>query len=84
MTHNDTIKPIRLTYKKQIGHLYAFITQHQTGENFRYTVSFEKQDRNTSDAPNPATFGPEDLLLLAKLADASHTSIMQVESKCNI
>lgn len=72
------------TYKKHIGHLYAFITQHQTGENFRYTVSFEKQDRDTRDTLSPATFVLDELLLLGKLVDAVYTNIMQVEGNYDI
>ena len=75
-THQNTQN---FTYKKRIGHLYAFITQQRTADDFYYTVSFEKQDRNYCDKPEPASFRFEELLLLGKLVDQVHTNILQVQ-----
>jgi len=69
----------RPTYEVRIGNLKAAIWRNETTGGVRYNATFSRIYKDKEDDQWKATdsFGRDDLLVLAKVADAAHTWIFQ-------
>lgn len=62
--------------KLRIGLITASIWQRITEEDAFYTVTFDRRYRDSKgNWQSTQSYSPEDLLILAKLADQAHTKI---------
>jgi len=72
-------KPI---HSIRFGAVKAAIWENTTGENTRHNVTFNRSYKDGNDWKNTDSFGRDDLLLIAKLADQAHSWICeQAQSK---
>jgi hypothetical protein len=69
----------RPTYEVRIGAIKAAIWRNDTAGGVRYNVTFSRIYRDKEDDQWKSTdsFGRDDLLVLGKVADLSHTWIFQ-------
>lgn len=74
----ETNKPV---YKEQIGTIHAAIWSNQTESGTRYNVSFERHYKEGDQWKTTNSFGRDDLLTLAKLADRMHTRIYELQAE---
>ncbi len=66
--------------KIKLGRIRANIWQRIVGEDFFYSVSLERNYRDSDGKWRKSqSFNPEDLLALAKVADMAHTQIMELQ-----
>ena len=65
-------KPIQAL---RLGLIKAAIWENNVGENVRYNVTFSRIYKDEAEWKTSETFGRDDLLVLAKLADQAHTWI---------
>ena len=63
----------------RIGAVKAAIWQNETEAGPRYNVSFSRLYKAGDDWKSIASFGRDDLLLLAKVADATHSRILALQ-----
>ena len=70
---NRPVEEIRL------GAVKAAIWRNDTESGLRYNVTFERIYRDGKEWRSATSFGRDDLLLLAKIADQAHTWIMQTD-----
>jgi hypothetical protein len=71
MSKNKPVHEIRL------GRMLAAVWQNETEAGPRRSVTFTRLYKDGEQWKDSASFGREDLLLLAKLADAVHTWLYQ-------
>ena len=70
----------RPTATVRIGAVKAAIWQNQAGDRTRYNVTFSKSYRDADGQwKNTLSFGRNDLLVLAKVADQAHSRIVDLE-----
>ena len=70
----------RPTATVRIGTVKAAIWQNQVGDRTRYNVTFSKRYRDAEGQwKTTHSFGRNDLLALAKIADHAHTAIVDLE-----
>ena len=66
--------------KVRIGAVKAAIWQNQAGDRTRYNVTFSKSYRDADGQwKTTHSFGRNDLLVLAKVADQAHSRIVDLE-----
>ena len=64
----------------RIGTVKAAIWQNQAGDRTRYNVTFSKSYRDADGQwKTTHSFGRNDLLVLAKVADQAHSRIVELE-----
>jgi hypothetical protein len=65
----------RPVYEVRLGFIKAAIWENATGDSVRYNVSFSRLYKNKDETEwkTTDTFGRDDLLVLAKVADQAHT-----------
>ena len=63
----------------RIGSIKATIWQNQTDSGPRHNVTFERLYKDGDKWKSTHSFGRDDLLLLAKVADAAHSRIFQLQ-----
>ena len=64
----------------RIGAVKAAIWQNQAGDRTRYNVTFSKSYRDADGQwKTTQSFGRNDLLVLAKVADQTHSRIVELE-----
>lgn len=72
----DSSKPaVKLRY----GSLSAAIWQNDTDNGPYYSVTFQRSYKEGESFKNSQSFRRDDLLVLAKLADAAHTKIHDLQ-----
>jgi hypothetical protein len=70
----------RPTATVRIGTVKAAIWQNQAGDRTRYNVTFSKSYRDAEGQwKTTHSFGRNDLLLLAKVADQAHSRTVELE-----
>ena len=70
----------RPTATVRIGTVKAAIWQNQAGDRTRYNVTFSKSYRDAEGQwKTTHSFGRNDLLVLAKVADQAHSRIVELE-----
>ena len=70
----------RPTQTVRIGAVKAAIWENQAGERTRYNVTFSKRYRDAEGQwKTTHSFGRNDLLVLAKVADQAHSRIVDLE-----
>ena len=70
----------RPTATVRIGAVKAAIWQNQAGDRTRYNVTFSKSYRDAEGQwKTTHSFGRNDLLVLAKVADQAHSRIVELE-----
>ena len=70
----------RPTATVRIGAVKAAIWENQAGERTRYNVTFSKSYRDAEGQwKTTHSFGRNDLLVLAKVADQAHSRIVELE-----
>ena len=70
----------RPTATVRIGAVKAAIWHNQAGDRTRYNVTFSKSYRDAEGQwKTTHSFGRNDLLVLAKVADQAHSRIVEVE-----
>ena len=62
-------------HEVRLGTIKAAIWQNETDNGVRYNVTFERLYNQDGEWRSTNSFGRDDLLLLAKVADAAHTWI---------
>ena len=65
--------------KIRIGSLKAAISHNDTEGRIRYTITFPHLYKDTEQRKTTQTFGRNDLLFLAKVADQAHTRIFELQ-----
>ena len=73
--HNKPVDTIRL------GAIKAAIWQNQTETGVRYSATFERLYKDGDQWKQTRSFGRDDLLLLAKVADLTHLRICQLQQE---
>ena len=59
----------------RLGHIKAAIWENTVGDLVRYNVTFSRIYKDQDEWKSSDTFGRDDLLVLAKVADQAHTWI---------
>jgi hypothetical protein len=77
-THEPT-KNAPPVHEVRIGLIKAAIWANQTEDGIRHNVTFERSYRDGEDWKTTTSFGRDDLLALAKVADLAHSWIIQPE-----
>src|SRR5690349_5205749 len=65
-------KPV---HELRLGMIKAAIWENNVGDTLRYNVTFSRIYKNEVEWKTSDTFGRDDLLVLAKVADQAHTWI---------
>jgi len=65
-------KPV---HELRLGLIKAAIWENLVGDNLRYNVTFARIYKNEAEWKTSDTFGRDDLLVLAKVADQAHSWI---------
>ncbi len=68
-------------HEVRIGLIKAAIWANQTDDGVRHNVTFERSYKNGEEWKTTTSFGRDDLLTLAKVADLAHTWIIQPDKK---
>ena len=63
----------------RLGLVKAAIWQHESETGIRHNVTFSRIYKDGDDWKSTTSFYPQDLLLLAKVADHAHTRILQLQ-----
>jgi hypothetical protein len=71
-----TASKVRPAQEVRLGAIRAAIWKNNTENGARYSVTFEKLYHDETTWKSTGSFGKEDLLLLAKVADQAHTWIL--------
>ncbi len=71
VTRQQPVQEIRL------GAIKAAVWQNETENGVRFNVTFERLYRDADTWKSSDSFGRDDLLLLAKVADRAHTWILE-------
>ncbi len=77
MNHEPTAGPVtsRPVQEIRLGSIKAAVWRNETESGPRYNVTFERLYRDGEQWKSTSSFGRDDLLLLAKVADQAHTWI---------
>ena len=67
----------------RIGAVKASIWQNDTQVGIRHNATFSRLYKDGDDWKSTSSFGREDLLLLAKVADLAHTCIHQLQREAD-
>ena len=62
-------------HELRLGLIKAAIWENTVGESHRYNVTFARIYKNEAEWKSSDTFGRDDLLVLAKVADQAHSWI---------
>ncbi len=73
MTHPKPAAQLRY------GSVSAAIWKNDTDKGSFYNVTFQRTYKEGEELKNTQSFGRDDLLLLAKLADLAHTKIFELQ-----
>ena len=65
----------------RVGHIVAAIWRNVSDKAVRFNVQFTRLYRNGDDWKGSSSFGRDDLLLLAKVADKAHTRIYELQKE---
>jgi len=65
----------------KLGHIVAAIWRNVSDKAVRFNVTFYRLYRNGDDWKRSDSFGRDDLLLLAKVADMTHTRIYELQAE---
>ena len=65
----------------RLGSIKAAIWKNETEAGTRHSVTFERLYRDGLVWKSTASFGRDDLLLLAKVADLAHTKIHELKTE---
>lgn len=63
------------------GHIKAAIWKNETEAGVRHNVTFHRLYRDDKGWKSSDSFGRDDLLLLAKVADLAHTKILEIKDQ---
>ena len=63
----------------RIGAIKAAIWRNEVGNAFRYNVTFERLYKDGDEWRSSQSFGRDDLLILAKVADRAHSQILDLQ-----
>jgi len=75
---NETKKPVA---KVSVGLQTAAIFKNESEGRAFYNVSFDRRYRDAAgNWKSTASYGRDDLLALAKLADLAHTKVLELQS----
>ncbi len=66
-------------HEVRIGLIKGAIWANQTDDGVRHNVTFERSYRHGEEWKTTTSFGRDDLLTLAKIADLAHSWIIQPE-----
>jgi hypothetical protein len=82
-TNNKSMKttPIRPTHEIRLAAIKAAIWRNETETGTRYNVQFTRLYKQDDKWASTESFGRDDLLLLAKVADQAHSWIHQQEQE---
>ena len=69
---NNKTKPV---HEVRIGHIKAAIWRNETESGVRYNATFSRLFRDGEQWKSTESFGRDDLLLLGKVADQTHSWI---------
>ena len=70
----DKQKPV---HEVRVGSVKAAIWENQTENGVRHNVTFERLYKSDDEGKQTQSFGRDDLLVLPKVADQSHTWIFE-------
>lgn len=65
----------------RIGAIKAAIWKNETGNGSRYNVTFQRLYKDGGEWKSSDSFGRDDLLLLAKVADLAHSRIFELQQE---
>jgi hypothetical protein len=65
----------------RIGSIKAAIWRNDTGTGSRYNVTFQRLYKVEDEWKSSESFGRDDLLLLAKVADLANTRIFELQQE---
>jgi hypothetical protein len=65
----------RPVHEVRLGHIKAAIWENPAGDVVRYNVTFSRIYKDQAEWKSSDTFGRDDLLVLAKVADQAHSWI---------
>ncbi len=80
-TDKQTQQPVE---EVRNGLIKAAIWQNETAKGIRYNVTFRRLYKEKGDNKqwkSTSSFGRDDLLVLAKVADQAHTRILELQSQ---
>jgi len=67
------------TAQLRYGNISAAIWRNETEKDSFYNVTFQRTYKEAEELKNTQSFGRDDLLLVAKLADLAHTKIFELQ-----
>lgn len=65
----------------RIGAIKAAIWKNENGNGTRYNVTFQRLYKDGDQWKSSESFGRDDLLLVAKVADLAHTRIFEMQEE---
>ncbi len=65
----------------RIGSIKAAIWKNENGNGTRYNATFQRLYKQGDEWKSTESFGRDDLLLLAKVADLAHTRIYELQEE---
>ncbi len=65
----------------RVGSIKAAIWRNEAEKGSRYNVTFQRLYKDGEQWKSSESFGREDLLLLAKVADLAHTRIFELQQE---
>ena len=65
----------------RIGAIRAAIWKNEGGDRARYNVTFQRLYKDGDQWKSSDSFGRDDLLVLAKVADLAHTRIFEMQEE---
>ena len=77
---NTKQKPI---HEVRLGHIKAAVWKNETEAGVRYNVTFSRIYKDGDTGNSTDSFGRDDLLLLGKVADQTHSWIFQQSQEEN-
>ncbi len=72
LSMNSKTKPV---HEVRLGHIKAAVWRNETEAGARYNVTFSRLYKDGDQWGSTESFGRDDLLLLAKVADQTHSWI---------
>ena len=65
----------------RIGNIEAAIWKNDVGGRARYNVTFKRHNTDGDSWKSTESYRRDDLLVLAKVADTAHTTILELENE---